>query len=889
MELDEISRSSLAPPDDFEIVDPDEQVLNGLRPPPSSKATLERTDSDLSLYAPMRRRSLLQTPGVATRPERAETHMSIRSSFRQSHPPVPLDSGLRIHESGLSRRLSMPSPAPSLGENSCVQAVTPGEMSYRQLGDISFGSLRITNGAPVQSPANDLEPRLSWLATAPALPSSLRREQPRRNSSPVGLPSPCREHESLPWGMKIAQPRPISPLVASFRRDLQIADTPSPNEPAHGSVKEWPFILAAATDVSGPNESLPTLEVLSKQTEHDDALFDDDDSGQEEPYPVHVAPPTIKESSESLMPLGKVTRSDSGFASTTSSKSVRTPLSNTDSGYSSSHSLHSVKGGQSSPKEITPPLPQLQSFKFPFGMQQVNMASPVQISDQQSESGQQLGCQNVDLALAIQSTSRPVLPGYRGVTPTTRPSRPTTMVAPEMVVPGQTGRLPTWQSRSSRNEPHDEMWSPPRSAELYNSEFGFGTTKSGKLQRLIGGSTGNRRKLVSKRGSRDMKVEPSLSPVDMHGDPSSYYTALQSSKSLSQIKTRASRDTLTTILSVGSAELDQMVKTQAFVKKTEAVVEVEAQVVPVTPSARRRRSLQSILYTRKSNARNSGRGPREAVDMDSDFDEDLEDILGEETRTSKLDRIRSIGGHSAFDQAFAAMTDDRSRNSHMKGTRPGPTRRQSTRQAHPRSLRSRASAPDFHYPESRPLSPLLSDGASESTIIVPPPPVSMRMRSLKSTRKQNRRSRRGSTDPEGERQPPTWSSHAGQPPQARTNNEFPRGSMNSDQYAGKPNQHQRSSHGEGRPPPPSRTSGYGWPSGQQPHQHRPHQGPGQFPTPSHQEWNRPYISKGSHGSHQSLGFLEAQPRAERSHQEMAPYRVLHSYDSPAYRNTPIWG
>lgn len=97
---------------------------------------------------PMRRRSLIQIPGIATR-------------VTKDYPPLPakpviqINHGLLASCSGSDSSVfsddvgSGTSRGPELQERSATQCDT----EYRQLGGIKFGSLRITNGSPNQNSA----------------------------------------------------------------------------------------------------------------------------------------------------------------------------------------------------------------------------------------------------------------------------------------------------------------------------------------------------------------------------------------------------------------------------------------------------------------------------------------------------------------------------------------------------------------------------------------------------------------------------------------------------------------------------------------------------------------------------------------------------------------
>ncbi|UKZ71546.1 uncharacterized protein TrAtP1_012500 [Trichoderma atroviride] len=114
-----------------------------------ASTSLARTTSDLSFYAPMRRRSVIQTPGVATRPRRGDM-LSVpdRSSSRKSQPVFGDDPFTFQSSSKASKHISMP----PIGFAPLERAATPRESDYKQLGGMKFGSLKIMNGSPPSSP-----------------------------------------------------------------------------------------------------------------------------------------------------------------------------------------------------------------------------------------------------------------------------------------------------------------------------------------------------------------------------------------------------------------------------------------------------------------------------------------------------------------------------------------------------------------------------------------------------------------------------------------------------------------------------------------------------------------------------------------------------------------
>lgn len=127
---------------------------------------IPRVNSDVSLYAPVRRRSMIQTPGLATRMP-MEYSASRRSSVRYSLPPTPAGGCSRLNSmeshaiatSTLADFVSQPEYLSMPVAEPVERALTPSDMDYRPLGSMKFGSLRITNGAASPLPSPDFEPQ----------------------------------------------------------------------------------------------------------------------------------------------------------------------------------------------------------------------------------------------------------------------------------------------------------------------------------------------------------------------------------------------------------------------------------------------------------------------------------------------------------------------------------------------------------------------------------------------------------------------------------------------------------------------------------------------------------------------------------------------------------
>ncbi|KAJ4386461.1 hypothetical protein N0V93_009357 [Gnomoniopsis smithogilvyi] len=119
-------------------------------------APISRSNSELSLHPPMRRRSLIQTPGVATRPNPGPTTArSTRSSLRHSHPPTPSMSrqpSTHFEESDSDFLSFAPLSIPKGTSCEVPGLATPKDIDYSITGAFKFGTLRITNGSPVLTP-----------------------------------------------------------------------------------------------------------------------------------------------------------------------------------------------------------------------------------------------------------------------------------------------------------------------------------------------------------------------------------------------------------------------------------------------------------------------------------------------------------------------------------------------------------------------------------------------------------------------------------------------------------------------------------------------------------------------------------------------------------------
>ncbi|KAL7808226.1 hypothetical protein V8C26DRAFT_299253 [Trichoderma gracile] len=268
---------------------PSQSQFRNRRASSVAASSIGRTTSDLSIYAPTRRRSVVQTPGVATRPRRDDMlTIPDRSTARKSQPVFADDQYAFKPSSKAPKHLSM--PLMNMGFAPLERAVTPCESEYKQLGGIKFGSLVITNGSPTSSPSDKVKQPQPEQLPSGAMPDDggLELNMARRKNRPVVVGS--KESRALA-------------SVAGFSLDAKASQRPMQTE-------------------NSPLEDLMPSP-LSKV-----------------PSPLMGCVVETEDVEAASSKSSGVWRSNSGFSSTTSSASSRTN-SKTDSGYSSNVSERS--------------------------------------------------------------------------------------------------------------------------------------------------------------------------------------------------------------------------------------------------------------------------------------------------------------------------------------------------------------------------------------------------------------------------------------------------------------------------------------------------------------------------------------------------------------------
>ncbi|KAK5626820.1 hypothetical protein RRF57_002535 [Xylaria bambusicola] len=281
---------------------------------------LPRTSSDVSLYTPMRRRSLM-TPGVATRPAPADSTVPLNLQISFNPPLTPSRSDPAEHVG--AGFLSLP---PTSFDPSLIPRVeTPCETEYKQTGAFKHGTLRITNGSPARTPARET-------ADGGLL----------GNNSPtaVGYGSYFDARNEVEDGQDEE-----SDAVLSLTSASESAHVTRELESAVDFLPKLELSMSSLS-ISELHLGVPELQTTSRQSAIEDELFEDtspeygaeilnvrlDHDAKQPPRP-----PTRREDGTQL----EISRSDSGVVASPISGAPHKTLSKADSGYSSSVSTHS--------------------------------------------------------------------------------------------------------------------------------------------------------------------------------------------------------------------------------------------------------------------------------------------------------------------------------------------------------------------------------------------------------------------------------------------------------------------------------------------------------------------------------------------------------------------
>ncbi|PSR83840.1 hypothetical protein BD289DRAFT_276420 [Coniella lustricola] len=868
-----------------------EQALSDLQSPrrymsPASQtesSPVTRSNSEISLHPPMRRRSLIQTPGVATRPAAsANATWSRRSSFRYSHPPTPSMSRQPSVET-LDNRLSMPplpKALPLRVTADMPRAPTPESIDYTTTGAFRLGTLRITNGSPDLTPNPGVT--MSELGVKRTRPSAISGEDYFANST-------------------FYNESPSTEVAQDFAQ--------------------------LATVVEGGHEkkraTSPVLEVQSKHAAIEDDLFEDDaqfDYSGIEVLDVRIDPNARRILPRSMDPSSLaqgVTRSDSGFESNTNSDSSRScnSLTKADSGYSSNKSLRSFrdetfiespekKASISSVQENVPPVPK----------------SPLKL-------------QSTDLILALESSAnndRGPTPPPKDVISVKHEPRSPVQAAPRSTVRKQLEVIDTSESVLNRNlgSLRSITTSPatPTSVESDDSissslSIGHSTQRPGRLQRLLSLKQSTKPPLTVHETHALDNIVPSI-PKDVEDKLREHTGMYPMTARRLTLQSHVSKETLKTILSVGSLEVPGVdglpPRTPTFPNQAEFTADVvcnSQDLETETTLKQTLTSMQSSFKTVAASMRQSRKAAlrkpvptalnlRNESTKQNSLDETM--LAAVQAELSSHSRYTNNLGGNAYDVAAKALypaTEMPSRSQSMTATQ-----RQQQSQLRTFSLSTKSSRDFNQASTSYQLTPAPNsssndrDASSQASLtpLTPfrsPPPRSPV--SPQGPAAMQRRSHLGAVNQSSPTPPPSYmnrlnlqrgrSAAFSQSHVVAVSSQVPTGRASLDLYrpgsAHSALRHQSSLDGTGknqlRVVNISQATQQGPSAGREFHAQMSSSIDSRL---QHGQLERvpPYVPRKSHRRNQSAGNRQYGG-------EQAPYRILHSYNSPAYRNAPIWG
>ncbi|KAI1392386.1 uncharacterized protein F4822DRAFT_425595 [Hypoxylon trugodes] len=526
--------------------------FRGRRPSiPEVTTTITRNGSEVSLYTPMRRRSLM-TPGVATREVRADPGPS-KPRVRHSLPSTP------------SRRESMESMA--IGSSGFLllenpelipRALTPCEAEYKQTGAFRLGTLRITNGSPARSPVRDPKSDIKRDGHSELSNNELKEDYFGTEKSP--------SNGNTKMDLNAIQEK--TELLTTEQLDSTVV--PSLPSIAHSTTATQPQVSSQIVSERqmGPPLSndetlkIPQIQVTSKHTAAEDRLFDDD---QNEFSSVEVLDVRIDPNAKPAPPRPKpmperkeINRSDSGIASPGSEYSAA-PLSKADSGYSSNVSLRSFSTRPSAAEKD-------RNSDIEVDVLNNGTRSTVHIREPELRSPT-TAVNNAVSPSPLDGISPPPVPEKDPhlmalASPKTLNERsPSSPQSPRFMNNTKYNQLPerTLSPSSARGQVSRSIGSrqfvsmnPITSNSPLSISTGF--RKPGKLQRFL---SGNRTSLVVHNTHSSDYASVPVVPGDLQEKLQTHAGMMPISFRRLALKSAASKETLGTILSVGSAELLQ--------------------------------------------------------------------------------------------------------------------------------------------------------------------------------------------------------------------------------------------------------------------------------------------------------------------------------------------
>ncbi|TLD22209.1 hypothetical protein PspLS_07791 [Pyricularia sp. CBS 133598] len=550
----------------------------------ADNSPLPRVNSDLSMYTPVRRRSVIQTPGVATR------HNSSRPpsvNHRFSHPPTPSNLSRQPSLEFEGRVKSMPPPPMPMPEippmprirdpDEPLGLVTPCEGDYQTIGAFKLGTLRITNGcaSPVPSP----EPDEKHMINPPA-PSSpqLQNSSSYFTQKLAAVDAYADPEADVVGDMDGIVPGSRSRQIAkmTLRSSIDFIE----------STAQLPEVVAenqlfdSNARIVEPSLPSPWLQTTSRTNAVEDNLFDDDaqpEYSMVEKLDLRLDPNAKRDlKSENLTQARGISRSDSGFVSSPNSEypTPQKALSKTDSGYSSNISLRSLRDGpskkanaegdrswtvalrrmSSAGSALEAPVPELKLVGSLEVFNSEIVAEPLRSPPPPTPPPK-------DFPVAALGRRSSLKPGQvvTGQPAGNAPSKPDARDVKQDTPSPSSSR--TWQvvpvPAESPSSPHSATSEHSGSA----LSIGSSPVKPGRLQRFLSiGSSGRSKSLTAHATHVAEETDIPPVPKQMRRNLRTHSGLFPMTTKRLAIRPQRSRDTLKTIISVGSLEVNSGAK-----------------------------------------------------------------------------------------------------------------------------------------------------------------------------------------------------------------------------------------------------------------------------------------------------------------------------------------
>ncbi|KAI0201812.1 hypothetical protein F4808DRAFT_469124 [Astrocystis sublimbata] len=303
-------------------------------------AHLPRTGSDASLYTPMRRRSFM-IPGLATRPSPADVVMMPTISLIPNPPQSPPADTKEPKEVVISH--------PALDPKLMPRAQTPSESEYQQTGAFKHGTLRITNGSPARTPAARETTGYGRLADDSSCPEQHDGYFDVECEIPADQVADFEANECS-----------VAPTVTAALPDSSV-DQPVTADEKEAALSFLPKLTLTLSPISlsDVEQVSPELLTTSKQSAVEDDLFEEASSPE---FGVEVldvrldrdakhyssSPSTSSDGDEPK----SINRSDSGIVASPTYTTPHKTLSKADSGYSSSVSSQSLSSKRNARRAV---------------------------------------------------------------------------------------------------------------------------------------------------------------------------------------------------------------------------------------------------------------------------------------------------------------------------------------------------------------------------------------------------------------------------------------------------------------------------------------------------------------------------------------------------------